>query len=348
VEALAIAHRAFLVTTLDPSITEQEALAQATEAMRTLDEMGDRVGSIRAARSVAFLTFVMGDVDESLALDRARYQEAKALGDRREMRRSAPAIGGTLYYGSTPAPQAIEEILRMLPDVADSRIATAEATVQLPGLYAMQGRFDEARRAASESRDIFIAMGNRYRLATRVFWTGPMHMLAGDFDEAERELRESVEMLEAMGDKGFLSTIAVDLALTLIAQDRFEEAEQFARRGWDLGASDDIVTQFEWRGAMALVAAAKGEMEEALELARASVAMVDGTGYLSLRGECRMWLGEVLQMAGDEPAAREAFSAALGMFERKGNLVLAARARDTLSSVGGIGSDGGRGSSPSG
>jgi class 3 adenylate cyclase/tetratricopeptide (TPR) repeat protein len=333
IEAMARSHRAFLVTLMDPSVPQKTALDEAERAMRTLEEMGDESGAMRASRTVSFMTFTMGDVDLSVEIARARYRRAKALGDQRETRRSVPAICGGLYYGATPVPAAIDEILGMLPDVSGSRLATAEATTQLPTLYAMQGRFDEARRTGTESKSIFLEMGHRWRLATRVFFSGPMYMLAGDFEGAERELRESVTWLQEMGDKGFLSTIVVDLAEALMAQGRQDEAEPLITRGRDLGASDDIVTQFGWRGSMAALLASRGELEEAVRLAREAVALADGTDYISKRGECHQRLGEVLRQAGQNEAAREAFTNALGLFERKGNEVLAARVRKELASL---------------
>jgi class 3 adenylate cyclase/tetratricopeptide (TPR) repeat protein len=333
IESLARSHRAYLITMTDPSIPQKAALDEAERAMRTLEEMGDQAGVMRVSRTVSFMTFAMGDVDLSVSLARARYQQAKALGDRRETGRAVPAVSGGLYYGATPVPEAVDEILRMLPDIAGSRLSTAEAMVHLPALYAMQGRFDEARRSGSESKSIFLEMGNRWRLATRVFFSGPMFMLAGDFEGAERELRESLTWLEEMGDKGFQSTVLPDLAEALIAQGRSEEAEPLIIRSRAIGGSDDIVTQFAWRKALAAVLASRGEFEEAVRLARDAVALADGTGYLSLRGECHARLGDVLRLAGQKEAAQEAFTLALGLFERKGNEVLAAHVRHELASL---------------
>jgi Flp pilus assembly protein TadD len=133
-----------------------------------------------------------------------------------------------------------------------------------------------------------------------------------------------------MGDKASLSTLVVDLAEALMAQGRQDEAEPLITRGRDLGASDDIGTQFGWRSSMAAVLALRGELEEAVRLARQAVALADGTDYISKRGECHQRLGEVLRQAGESEAAREAFSTALDLFERKGNEVLAERVRKEL------------------
>jgi tetratricopeptide (TPR) repeat protein len=84
---------------------------------------------------------------------------------------------------------------------------------------------------------------------------------------------------------------------------------------------------------MAAVLASRGQLEEAVELARESVALADPTGYVSQTGECHERLGEVLLLAGEKEAAEEAFVAALALFERKGNEVLAARVRKELNEL---------------
>ena len=58
------------------------------------------------------------------------------------------------------------------------------------------------------------------------------------------------------------------------------------------------------------------------------------TSYVSFRGEHLLRLGEVLRMAGKTDDASDAFRRATGLFDKKENLVLAARARDELASLG--------------
>jgi len=314
-------------------VTTQSALNQAAEAMRTLEELGDQAGALRASRTVQFMTFVLGRVDESLSIARARLERARSVSALGEIRHAVQQITGALYYGSTPVPEAIEEIERLLPLIGESPAALAEATRQQSALYAMAGRFEEARRAAQETRARMEAVGSRFRLAGLAFWVGPMHMLAGEYEEAERVLRESIEMFEAIGDKGFLSTLVVDLAEALLAQGRHDEAAGYAERGRVLGVEDDIVTQVGWRAAMAKVLAIRGALDEAERLARAAVEIADRTDYISFRGDGWMRLSEVLRMAGRTDEAAAAVREALGLYERKGNIVSAERAHGELADL---------------
>jgi len=156
-------------------------------------------------------------------------------------------------------------------------------------------------------------------------------VVAGDLGAAERELRESVATLDAIGDKGFLSTIVCDLAEVLATQGKLDEAERYADQGRSLGATDDIVTQIEWRAVKAKVLSARGEMQEAERLAREAVALGEATDYLTQRAESLMRLSEVLRRAGKAEEAAEAMARALELYERKGNEVMAARVRAELS-----------------
>src|SRR5207244_404445 len=83
-------------------------------------------------------------IDEGRARDRIHLERAKRAGKLPEIRIAVQGVTGRLYYGSTPASEALEEIEQLLPLVASSPAATAEALRQQPGLYAMVGRFDEA------------------------------------------------------------------------------------------------------------------------------------------------------------------------------------------------------------
>ena len=58
--------------------------------------------------------------------------------------------------------------------------------------------------------------------------------------------------------------------------------------------------------------------------------MSEPTDYLNHRAECLVRLGEVLRLAGKAEEAAGAAGRALELYERKGNEVMAARARAEL------------------
>jgi hypothetical protein len=78
----------------------------------------------------------------------------------------------------------------------------------------------------------------------------------------------------------------------------------------------------------ARVLACRDELDEAERLARAAVARAEETDALDLRGDALLSLAQVLALAGKD--ARPELEQALALYERKGNLVMAERARSRL------------------
>jgi tetratricopeptide (TPR) repeat protein len=140
-------------------------------------------------------------------------------------------------------------------------------------------------------------------------------------------------MHEELGELGFLSTAAAVLAQALCALDRLDEADAWAARAIQLGASDDAHTQMLWRQARAKVLARRGEHAEAERLAREAVAISEGTDMLNMQGDANADLAKVLLLGGKADEAAAALEQALDRYERKGNLVMAGRARDRLAAA---------------
>ena len=130
-----------------------------------------------------------------------------------------------------------------------------------------------------------------------------------------------------------MSTVAGNLAQALYALDRLDEADAWAGRTEQLGASDDTVTQMLWRQVRAKMLARRGEHAEAARLAREAVAIGEGTDGLNWQGDAYADLAEVLLLSGKGGEARAALEHALQRYERKGNLVMARRTRDRLAAA---------------
>jgi tetratricopeptide (TPR) repeat protein len=133
-----------------------------------------------------------------------------------------------------------------------------------------------------------------------------------------------------MGEKGYLSLMADLESRALYALERYDEAEQFASLSQELAASDDVESQAIWRSTRAQVLACQGRFQEAEQLARKAVEIIDGTDDLDERANTRMELAEVLRLAGSPYEATDAVQAALELYEQKGNLVRAERTRTRL------------------
>jgi len=199
---------------------------------------------------------------------------------------------------------------------------------------AMLGRFDEARPILARARAEMAERGRGIQLAATTCQTAvDVELLAGDPAAAAEFGADGCRLLEELGERSFLSTAAGKLAQALYALDRMEEADAWAARAAELGASDDAITQMLWRQVMAKVLARRGESAEAERLAREAVAISGKTDALVEQGNAYADLAEVLSLAGRREEAAAALGHALERYERKGNLVSAQRARTRLAEL---------------
>ena len=125
------------------------------------------------------------------------------------------------------------------------------------------------------------------------------------------------------------STSAALLGDAVRRQGRLDEAERLSVESEELGSSDDLFNEMLWRKLRANVLAARGQLEPAKALARQAVDSAVGVGFLDDLALAWLDLSRILGAAGD-PEARAAATEALTLFERKGNLVGAGWARETL------------------
>jgi tetratricopeptide (TPR) repeat protein len=200
----------------------------------------------------------------------------------------------------------------------------------------MLGRFDEARSILSGLRTELADRGAMLRLGDMTSQTAAeVELLAGNTAGAVELGEEGCRLLEQIGEKSYLSTSAGMLAQALYRLDRLDEADAWADRSAELGASDDVVTQILWRRAKAKVLARRGELAKAEQLAREAVARADETDMLNAQGDAYTDVAEVLSLGGRPQEASASQEQALGRYERKGNLVSAERARSRLAELGG-------------
>ena len=197
---------------------------------------------------------------------------------------------------------------------------------------AMLGRFDEARAMLAEARAELAERGGGVLLAaTTAFFTVWVE-LSGPTNPLPHATSRTAgfRQFEELGELSSLSTAAAYLAQALYALERLDEADAWAGRTAELGASDDVSSEMLWRQVRAKVLARRGEHTEAERLAREAVAIGEGTDGLNWQGDAFADLAEVLLVGGQADEAIAPLERALERYERKGNLVMADRVRDRL------------------
>ena len=147
--------------------------------------------------------------------------------------------------------------------------------------------------------------------------------------------RRGCELLQEMGERSWLSTQACNLAESLYALNRDEEAAEWAELGLELGASDDVITQMLARQVLAKLAARRREHARAETLAGEAVALAETIQHPVAQADARMDLAEVLGMAGQTDRATTELERAAALYARKGATAPLARAQQRLSELAG-------------
>ncbi|MEK6275621.1 MAG: adenylate/guanylate cyclase domain-containing protein [Actinomycetota bacterium] len=335
-EAHAQVQRAYMRIFSRPEGAGDEALRVAKQAMPIFEELDDAIGIAKAARLANMVLFQRGHLAETAkALELALAR----LGQSRDISIQAATwhrLMSAYFWGATPFDE-FERRSRKYQDWA--AVNRVQGRMLSGGTHfavarAMRGHFDEARRLIDkgtrtlEGREppIEVLMGKAQH-------GGWIENLAGDPSAAERVQREGYKALEAVGESGYRSTLAGELAQSIYAQGRYDEADRFAEISKDAAASDDVTSQSLWRGVRAKVLARRGELTEAERLAREGLAMVEKTEFVMHHSWALLDLAEVLRLAGTTSEAAGLAEKALSLYERKGCVVMAEKTRALLADL---------------
>ncbi len=243
---------------------------------------------------------------------------------------SVGARAGGRLLGATPASELLTWLDENEPTAGRDYLLRAYRAAAL----AMLGRFDEARPILAEARAALAERGGGVPLAAVTgFVSTWVELWAGDPAAAYKFGTAAFRLWEELGELSAQSTAAGDLAQTLYALDRLDEADAWAGRTAELGASDDASTQMLWRQVRAKLLARRGEHPEAEQLAHEAVAIGTKTDALNHQGDAYADLAEVLLLSGKADEAKAALVEALERYDRKGNLVMAWRTRERLAAV---------------
>jgi tetratricopeptide (TPR) repeat protein len=327
-EARAQVEREFVRLETETSAGTERARRVADAVLPVLERERDEHGQSRVwclRALVAWSAGLVGRADEAWC----RAAEcARRSGDERElfdivMRRASAAV-----FGPTPVDEAIRRCDEIRELVRGGPVALAATMHALASLHAMSGAFEHARGLLREANEMQRKLGDVGSSVSH--HEALVELLAGQPALAEERLRGDLEKLERIGDGGMLATTTAMLAQAVYAQGRRDEAERLCRATERSAATDDIVTQVVWRGVRAKALADAGRHEDASQLARAAVALVEATDLLTHHGDAMIDLGHVLRAGGHTREAQRAVRSGLALYERKGNLAGVARARSML------------------
>jgi class 3 adenylate cyclase/tetratricopeptide (TPR) repeat protein len=329
---LARIHLATIRLDVEPEGAVEAALREGQAAVASRGPADDHEVLARAWDIIAEAHNIHGQAAEwQRAMERATAH-ALQTGD---LAVEVPIVthsAGPIVYG----PVSVDEGLRYADEVSTrlGHVAEVQGFAQhvRAHMLARRGEFDGAFEAVSAWRRHKRELGQEAMYAQTASCAWDVCSWAQDWERGAQVLREAYEMLDRMGKKAYLSTVAAHLGEAVFRLGRLDEAERLGRQSEQLGASDDRYNETTWRRLMAKVTAARGDLVGAEALARGAVDVAAGGGFLDDAAGAWLDLAEILHAAG-RGGATTAADEALALYERKGNLVGAARARSLLDAI---------------
>ena len=310
------------------SIGQDESMVELVEReIPELEAMGDDRALVRAFRLLTYVHWTGGRYADATAAAERTIRHATAAGDEVTARHFLGSLAISALYGPMPISEAIATCEEVLARAADDRKVRASADLAIGQLEAMRGNFERARVLYRRSRTALEELGCLFLAALTSLLSSVIESLAGDLAAAESELRADYQRLEEMGERNYISTTAGLLADVLYRQGRYDESAQFAAVCEDIASPDDVASQFHWRCVRGKLRAREGATDEAESLLSAAMALIETSDQIDLQGNGLLDFAEVRELAGALAEAAALSERAVGLFERKGNVVSALRAR---------------------
>jgi predicted ATPase/class 3 adenylate cyclase len=313
---------------MEQSIGQQESMVDLVEhEIPELEAMGDDRALARAFSLLAFVHWTGARFGDAAAAAERTIRHATAAGDQVTARRFLGSLATSALYGPMPVPEAIATCEKVLARAGDDRKVRARTELAIGQLEAMRGDFERARVLYRRSRAALEELGCLFLAALTSLASSIIEFLAGDLAAAESELRMDYRRLEEMGERNYISTTAGLLADALYRQGRYDESAEFAGVCEQIASQDDVASQFHWRCVRGKLRAREGAIDEAESLLSAAMALVETSDQLDLQGYGLLDFAEVQELAGAPADAAALSEKAAVLFERKGNVVSALRAR---------------------
>jgi class 3 adenylate cyclase/tetratricopeptide (TPR) repeat protein len=306
---------------------------ETREAAEVFREMGDNLGLARAFVLLGLVSWFELHFETAQSLFEQALEHATRGGSEGERLRALEWLITIEALGPRPAAEAIERCEEFLRQYPDNLWVESHALQALAALKAMRGDFDEARRLIARPMALAEDLGHVLRTAEGAITSGCIELLAGDPVAAEASFRRACEVLEQIGEQNFLASVMVWRARAFYEQGRYAEAGEWVHRGETMAGPEDIEAQASLRTTRAKILARQADFDAAIRLAGEGSSLLADADTPESRGIVLTDLGEVLLLAGRGGDARKPLDEALAIYQAKGHLVGAEKARRLLAQV---------------
>jgi class 3 adenylate cyclase/tetratricopeptide (TPR) repeat protein len=299
----------------DPGLADEiEPLVR--HAIEVFTAADDHLGLTRAWQLVGQVAFMRGRMAAEERATEQALVHARAAGAARDEAELMFTLSRDVVQGPAAVADGIARCEQVLREKQGERAIEGYMFHALMHLRARLGQFEEARRLGQLYRERLREAGQEYSYWDATTCTAEVDELAGDYEAAARALGEAMANLP---EPTFISS---RLARNLVALGRISEAEEVAGR--EIKSRYGRVLAL---SAMAGVRARQARFDEALALSDEALAAFEGTDLLGWHAEVLEDRADVLRLAGRPDDAEAAARQALGLYERKGDIVSAARVR---------------------
>jgi DNA-binding SARP family transcriptional activator/tetratricopeptide (TPR) repeat protein len=248
-------------------------------------------------------------------------------GDTRGVNENIQFLSGLLHGGPMPVREALEVVADYKRRTAGDPVMDAAIIVNAEAsLLAMDGRMDESREVYECARETFRELRlSLWLAASGTIGPTSAELIGGDPTRAEELAREGIAGLERINAGGnWLFEELRLLTFALVAQGKVDDAADTVTR---LERSNDWMSRSDF--CLAEVRRAQGRSEEAVQILRSLLDEIDKDWVLT-RASAVFSLARALRDIGAETEAADTGREALGIYERKGNIVSAAQVRAFL------------------
>lgn len=310
-----------------------EVASEVEQAIGVFGDLGDELGLARAWSLLTEVRMMRGQVGAAREAAERTAEHARSAGSHGDEALAAPTLAYLMIFGPTPVAHELRRCETLLERLQGNRVAEAMILNSLAVLAAMEGRFDEAAPYRAQAEAIVEDLGVDRHTALTAYLRGWGEFFAGNLGAAERDMHTALELFRAIGDEWWLASVGVDLPQVLYEEGRYDEAFELTEVLGKVPLPHDLEWQSCWRGIRAKVLARRDRLPEAVRLARQALALIEQTDLLTTHAIVLTDLAEVLRLGGNPEEAAAAFVEAIELYERKGNLVSAAKARALLAEL---------------